>query len=60
MDIQRANEIYNSKQIISVKLDGDPVWIEKVDMDNGMATVQLGSNPLNTKTVSVNQLVEEK
>lgn len=60
MNVERAKEIYQSKDTISVKLDGDPVWIEKVDSENGVVTVQVSSNPLNTRTVSVNQLVEEE
>ncbi|QAY68156.1 H-type small acid-soluble spore protein [Paenibacillus protaetiae] len=60
MNVERAKQIYNAKETISVKLDGDPVWIEKVDADNGVATVQVGNNPVNTRTVSVFQLQEEE
>ncbi|WP_028591070.1 H-type small acid-soluble spore protein [Paenibacillus massiliensis] len=59
MDVKRAVDIYNSKEMISVKLEGEPVWIEHVDTENGMATVQVGSRPTNTMTVRVDRLEEE-
>ncbi|NIK78372.1 small acid-soluble spore protein H (minor) [Paenibacillus castaneae] len=61
MDTARAKEIYESKQTVAVKLDGngDSVWIENVDEANGMATVQVGGNPTNTQTVSCDRLKEE-
>ncbi|OAB48520.1 H-type small acid-soluble spore protein [Paenibacillus antarcticus] len=59
MDIRRAVDIFNDKENYAVKLDGKPVWIEQVDEANGMATVQLGSRPTNTHTVSVDRLHEE-
>ena len=58
MDVQRALDIYNDEDMIAVQLDGEPVWIEHVDKANGMATVQVGSRPTNTHTVSVDRLVE--
>ncbi|WP_342438601.1 H-type small acid-soluble spore protein [Paenibacillus sp. FSL L8-0436] len=59
MDVQRAKAIYDSKEMISVHLDGEPVWIEHVDAGNGMATVQVGSRPTNTHTVGVERLEEQ-
>ncbi|WP_042165701.1 H-type small acid-soluble spore protein [Paenibacillus gorillae] len=60
MEATRAKQIYESEQTIGVQLDGEkPVWIESVDEANGMATVQVGSDPLNTHTVSVDRLKEE-
>jgi len=59
MDVQRAQHIYESKEMISVHLDGEPVWIEHVDAENGMATVQVGSRPTNTHTVGVERLEEQ-
>ncbi|MNO43981.1 Small, acid-soluble spore protein H [compost metagenome] len=59
MDVQRAKAIYDSKDMISVHLDGEPVWIEHVDAENGMATVQVGSRPTNTHTVGVERLEEQ-
>ncbi|CAM3201873.1 H-type small acid-soluble spore protein [Paenibacillus lupini] len=59
MDVNRAKQIYSSDSTIKVHLDdGDSVWIENVDEAKGMATVQVGGNPVNTKTVSVDRLQE--
>ncbi|MBB6633442.1 H-type small acid-soluble spore protein [Cohnella thailandensis] len=58
MNAQRAAEIFSSKDTIEVELEGQPVWIENVDEANGMATVQIGAKPTNTKTVSVERLKE--
>ncbi|MHA7965764.1 H-type small acid-soluble spore protein [Paenibacillus sp. CAU 1782] len=58
MDIVRAKQIYDSKDTFSVQLEGDSVWIENVDEANGMATVTVGNNPVNTQTVAVDRLKE--
>ncbi|BBI31819.1 H-type small acid-soluble spore protein [Cohnella abietis] len=59
MNAQRAKEIYESSDNISVQLDGEEsVWIENVDVPNGVATVQVGTNPMNTQTVGVERLKE--
>ncbi|MCV4233380.1 H-type small acid-soluble spore protein [Virgibacillus sp. LDC1] len=58
MEIQRAVEIFNSKDTYKVNLEGESVWIEHVDQQKGMATVQVGSRPTNTLTVNVDRLQE--
>lgn len=58
MNVQRAVEIFNSKDTYKVNLEGEPVWIEHVDQQNGMATVQIGARPTNTMTVKVDRLEE--
>ncbi len=59
MNAQRAKEIYESTDNIAVQLDdGQSVWIEKVDVDNGVATVQVGEKPTNVQTVGVERLKE--
>ncbi|NGP58352.1 H-type small acid-soluble spore protein [Paenibacillus thiaminolyticus] len=59
MDVNRAKHILEMKDTVPVQLDGEqPVWIESVDVANGMATVQVGTNPTNTETVSVDRLKE--
>jgi len=59
MNAERAREIYESKDTIAVQLDGEQsVWIENVDVANGVATVQVGTNPINTQTVNVDRLRE--
>ncbi|RCW47570.1 H-type small acid-soluble spore protein [Paenibacillus prosopidis] len=60
MDTARAKQIYESEQTFLVQLDGDSVWIENVDEANGMATVMVENNPVNTKTVSCDRLHEGK
>lgn len=60
MDVKRAMDIYTSKEMIPVHLDGESVWIERVDKENGMATVQVGSRPTNTHTVGVDRLEEQR
>lgn len=58
MDAKRALDIYQAKDTIPVNLEGVPVWIEKVDVDNGVATVQVGTRPTDTQTVNVERLQE--
>ncbi|WP_141501864.1 H-type small acid-soluble spore protein [Paenibacillus luteus] len=58
MDTARAKQIYESDQTFAVQLDEDSVWIENIDEANGMATVTVGNNPINTKTVSCDRLKE--
>ncbi|RED65099.1 H-type small acid-soluble spore protein [Cohnella lupini] len=59
MNAQRAKEIYDSTDNIAVQLDdGQSVWIEKVDVDNGVATVQVGGKPTDVQTVGVERLKE--
>ncbi|QYR20857.1 H-type small acid-soluble spore protein [Paenibacillus sp. sptzw28] len=58
MKTERAKQIYQSKDTVAVHLEGKPVWIENIDEANGMATVQIESNPLNTQTVPVDRLQE--
>jgi small acid-soluble spore protein H (minor) len=62
MNAQRAQEIYESKDRFEVHLDedGDSVWIENVDVANGVATVQVGPKPVQTMTVGVERLVEKQ
>lgn len=59
MELDRAIDIFQSKDTFKVKLEGEPVWIEEIDHANAMATVQVGSRPTNTVTVSVRQLEED-
>lgn len=62
MNAQRAQEIYESSDRIEVHLDedGDSVWIENVDVANGVATVQVGPKPVQTMTVGVERLIEKQ
>jgi len=59
MNAQRAREIYESSDNIKVQLDnGQSVWIENVDVENGVATVQVGQSPTDMQTVDVERLQE--
>lgn len=58
MDVKRTKQIYESEDMFAVQLGGKSVWIENVDVANEMATVRVGSDPLNTLTVSVERLEE--
>ncbi|AJY73936.1 H-type small acid-soluble spore protein [Paenibacillus beijingensis] len=60
MNMERAKQIYESPDTFAVHLEGQSVWIENIDEPNGMATVQVGGTPQNTKTVSVERLHEGK
>ena len=62
MKAERAMEIYKSSDRFEVHLDedGDQVWIENVDVANGVATVQVGPKPVQTITVGVERLVEKQ
>jgi small acid-soluble spore protein H (minor) len=62
VNAQRAQEIYESSDRFEVHLDedGDSVWIENVDVANGVATVQVGPKPVQTMTVGVERLVEKQ
>ncbi|HOQ01428.1 MAG TPA: H-type small acid-soluble spore protein [Acetivibrio clariflavus] len=57
MDSKRAKQIMESKGVIEVLYQGDPVWIENVLDDN---TVQVSNLQTNVKQdVPVNMLVEK-
>ncbi|AEV69536.1 H-type small acid-soluble spore protein [Acetivibrio clariflavus] len=57
MDSNRAKQIMESKGVIEVLYQGDPVWIENVLDDN---TVQVSNLQTNVKQdVPVNMLVEK-
>lgn len=62
MKAERALEIYNSSDNFEVHLDedGTSVWIEKVDVANGVATVQVGPKPVQVLTVGVERLKERQ
>ncbi|GGG21466.1 H-type small acid-soluble spore protein [Paenibacillus abyssi] len=58
MDAMRAQQIVQSEDTIPVHLEGQSVWIEKVDTTNGMAAVHLEDNPNHKQTVPVDRLQE--
>lgn len=58
MNAARAKEILQAEETYPVHLNGEPIWIEHVDEQNGTARVQFSANPDNAEVVPVEQLVE--
>lgn len=58
MDIQRAQEIIDSPDRITVTYQGVPVWLESVDARNESIQVHIEDHPTEKRTVSVQELRE--
>ncbi|MFZ4453761.1 small acid-soluble spore protein H [Salibacterium aidingense] len=59
MNAQRAQEISSSPEMANVVYDGEPVYIEHVDQQVGVATIHSLDNPDSIKSVSVTSLEEQ-
>ncbi|WEG14846.1 H-type small acid-soluble spore protein [Pullulanibacillus sp. KACC 23026] len=59
MDAKRAQEIQSSQAMANVICDGQSVYIEHVDQENGLATVHPVDDPNQKKSVSVESLSEQ-
>lgn len=59
MDTQRAQEISNSKNMISVSYNGNPVYLEHVDQSNGHVTIHQLDDPTSKQSVAVTELIEQ-
>jgi small acid-soluble spore protein H (minor) len=59
MDIQRAQEIIDSPDHITVTYQGVPVWLESVDTRTYSIHVHLEDDPTKKRTVSVQELREQ-
>lgn len=59
MDIQRAQEIIDSRALINVNYRGIPVFIQQIHAHNQTATVFPLSEMNNEQTVELSGLVEE-
>jgi len=59
MNVQRAQQIVQSKEKIDVEYQGRPVWIDGIDERSQMARVHVEQNPQESMTVAVDQLVEK-
>ncbi|MFA5384042.1 MAG: H-type small acid-soluble spore protein [Eubacteriales bacterium] len=57
MNLNRARQILNSDDTITVLLDGSPVWIESVNK-SGLARINSLDGRGNIKNVSVLDLIE--
>jgi small acid-soluble spore protein H (minor) len=58
MDIQRARQIIESPEKITVIYQGTPVWIDNVDVAAEMVHVHIEANPNDKKIVSAQYLEE--
>jgi H-type small acid-soluble spore protein len=58
MELERAKQILQSEETIPVVLNGEPVWIENVDVNSAQVQVHLQQNPKERKSVSPDQLQE--
>ncbi|WP_096186036.1 small acid-soluble spore protein H [Evansella halocellulosilytica] len=59
MDAQRAQQISNSQTMANVMYNGQQIYIEHVDQNNGVATIHPLDNPNEKQSVSVDSLIEQ-
>ena len=59
MDAQRAQEISSSPNMANVTYNGESIYIEHVDQQNGVATIHSLDKPNNKQSVSVESLNEQ-
>lgn len=58
MNAQRAQEISSSPIMANVSCNGERIYIEHVDEQNGTATIHSLDNPSNKQSVPVSSLTE--
>lgn len=58
MDAQRAQEISSSSTMANVTYNGQSIYIEHVDQQNGTATIHPLDEPNNKQNVTVSSLEE--
>ncbi|WP_416150329.1 H-type small acid-soluble spore protein [Salipaludibacillus sp. HK11] len=59
MDVERAQEIMDAAEMVSVMYQGDKVYIEHVDRTANKATVHSMDDPDTKQSVAVNELMEQ-
>lgn len=59
MDAQRAQEIADSAAMTKVLCNGESIYIEHVDQDEGLATIHPIDNPEQKQSVAVTELQED-
>ena len=59
MNAQRAQEISSSPIMANVTYNGESIYIEHVDEQNGIATIHSLNEPNNKQSVSVTSLNEQ-
>ncbi|GKX28780.1 hypothetical protein SH1V18_12600 [Vallitalea longa] len=58
MKIERAQEIFDSKGVIDVNYNGNPIWIKSVNQEEQTAEIEMLDAPTNNEVVSVRELNE--
>ncbi|WP_053220194.1 H-type small acid-soluble spore protein [Virgibacillus senegalensis] len=58
MDHQRAKAIKQAPDLIKVTYQGEPVYIQQIDEQNGTAQVYALEDPANQQDVPIDQLQE--
>lgn len=59
INLQRAQEISSSPNMVNVSYNGQSIYIEHVDQQNGTATIHTLDEPNNKQSVSVSSLHEQ-
>ncbi|UCZ52156.1 small acid-soluble spore protein H [Bacillus shivajii] len=59
MDAQRAQQISSSQSMANVTYNGQAVYIEHVDQQQGVATIHPLDNPEQKQSVSIDSLMEQ-
>ncbi|MFC7062577.1 H-type small acid-soluble spore protein [Halobacillus seohaensis] len=59
MDTQRAKEIRESENLISVTYQGNPVYIEQIDEQHKTANIYVLENPQQKNLVPLDELHEK-
>ncbi|WP_202077480.1 small acid-soluble spore protein H [Caldalkalibacillus salinus] len=60
MDAQRAQEIASSPDMVNVTYNGEPIYIEHVDQDKGVATIHSLNEPNQKQSVTIDGLTEQQ
>jgi small acid-soluble spore protein H (minor) len=58
MNAERAQKIFSSPTMVNVTYNGESIYIEHVDEQNGKATIHSLKEPNNKQSVSVTSLTE--
>lgn len=58
MKEKRAKQIATSSIMSDVRYNGEPVYIERVNDNNGTANIHLLNQTQNTQEISLNDLIE--
>lgn len=60
MNVERAQEIFDSKGVIDVNYNGNPIWIKRINRDDETAEIEMLDAPTNNEVVHVSDLNEMK